>query len=200
MALGQISGNVQLAGLAMNLDVSRTQEGQISQDPILHKGFVGSLTTRTDDDTGVVTVASHDILDTDYVDIYWDGGVAYGGDVTAKTGTTIDVDLLSGDNLPDVSTAVIISKRTQIAIAFDGDDLAMIAAYSASRGHIVFETSVPADIHNVELLAGDAWYWVSGMGWTNDLAGDPVAFVQATTADTDDDTQLLIGVLYSSVA
>ena len=37
----------------------------------------GRSTTRTDNDTGIVTVASgHGIMDTDTVDVYWDGGPA----------------------------------------------------------------------------------------------------------------------------
>ncbi len=70
----------------------------------------GSLTTRTDFNTGVITVTDgdHGIVDTDYVFVWWTNGVARSMDVTDVTGNAITVDAGAGNNLPIVGTAVEI--------------------------------------------------------------------------------------------
>lgn len=85
----------------------------------LSAAIAGTLTTRTDNDTGVVTVASgHGITASDTVIVTWESaGVRYNRynvDVTGVTSTTISIDLGAGTNLPSSSTAVtIVIQRTE---------------------------------------------------------------------------------------
>lgn len=73
----------------------------------------GTLTTRTDDDTGTLTMTSgHGITTGAIIDLYWDtgGGVyAYRHGVVVGTVSTnsVPIDLGAGTNLPIATTAII---------------------------------------------------------------------------------------------
>lgn len=108
--------------------VVRTGDDLIDVEVTLPAGKAGTLTTRTDDETGVVTVASgHGITASDTVDVYWSTGRRYGVDVTATDATTISIDLGAGDNLPTQSTVVVVCKQVVVNKAIDGDNLAILA-------------------------------------------------------------------------
>ena len=101
-----------------------TGDDLIDTDITLPAGKAGTLSTRTDNDTGVCTVSSgHGILDTDTVDVYWSGGRRYGCDVTAVGATTVSIDLGAGDNLPTQATAVVVCKQVVFNRSIDGDNL-----------------------------------------------------------------------------
>jgi len=119
--------NVQGGGRSINQPVTRTGDSTPNIEIDLPAGTAGTLTTRTDNDTGVVTVASHSITTSDTVDVYWSGGKRYGVDVTATTATTISIDIGSGDNLPSSSTAVVIVKQVAANIQIDGDNAKIVA-------------------------------------------------------------------------
>jgi len=104
----------------------RTGDSKLEAEISLPAGTAGTLTTRTDDNTGVITVTSHAITISDTVDVYWSTGRRYGVDVTAQTSTTISVDLGAGDNLPSTSTAVVIVKQVPFNLAIDGDNAKIV--------------------------------------------------------------------------
>lgn len=108
--------------VSINRQVRRSGDATVVAQIPLPAALAGTLTTRTDDDTGVVTVAAgHGITASDTVDVYWTGGRRYGVDVTAVTSTTISIDIGSGDNLPAASTAVTIVKQVVSNLMLDGD-------------------------------------------------------------------------------
>ena len=73
--------------------------------------FAGTITTRTDNDTGVITTAvAHGILANDRVDVYWAESTRRGMNVTAVTATTVTVDVGAGTNLPALNYVVTIAK------------------------------------------------------------------------------------------
>jgi len=67
----------------------------------------GTLSTRTDDDDGVVTVAAgHGVSAEDLVNVLWaSGGLRVGMSVSMAAATTVTVSGGSGDALPVVDTA-----------------------------------------------------------------------------------------------
>lgn len=119
--------NVQGGGRSIIQPVTRTGDSTPNIEIALPAGTAGTLTTRTDNDTGVVTVASHGITTSDTVDVYWSGGKRYGVDVTATTATTISIDIGSGDNLPSTSTPVVIVKQVVANLQLDGDNAKIVA-------------------------------------------------------------------------
>lgn len=195
---GDMTSTINVGGVAVASAISRTADGQIGQNPTLAAGIAGTLSTRTDDNTGVITLgASHGVTTADFVDVFWSGGVHYGMAVTATDATTITVDIGAGDNLPAQDTVVVVGVRQEIDVDFGGDDVEMIAASSDKRAHIEFLTAADASIEAVELLANEAWSWATNTGVTNPLAANTVGKVQASCGEAAA-AALKLGVLYDS--
>ena len=97
----------------------KTAENVKGASKALAAAIIGTLSTRTDNDTGVLTVPTgHGITASDTVVVSWlAAGVRtyrYNVDVTGVTSTTISIDLGAGTNLPSSSTAVtIVIQRTE---------------------------------------------------------------------------------------
>lgn len=202
MSSASISGNVQLAGMAMSLTATRSGEGEISQQPTLPKAWAGTLTTRTNDTDGIITTTlEHDVTTDDFITIFWAEGIAYYADVSAVGANTITFDTTTlGDVLPAQDYVVIAGAEVTIDTDFDGDLVKIIAATCPARAHLEFYDTGPAELHEIELLAGQAWFWVSDLGWTNPLTGDPVDKIYAACADITAGQMLKLGVLYNSVS
>lgn len=81
----------------------------------------GSLTTRTDDDTGVITVSggARGLTTSDTVDVYWSGGSCLGMSITGVTSTEITVDSGEGDVLPAESTAMYVVPASNVFLLPD---------------------------------------------------------------------------------
>jgi hypothetical protein len=119
----------------------------------------GELTTRTDDDTGVVTLATdHGIKTADVVDVYWAGGVRYG--MTASVATNeVTVDGGAGDELPLVEatiTAVVV--QTDWEVNFDGDDAQVIGVFyrnpsdTGAKAHLNLLDAGASSIEELDLV------------------------------------------------
>jgi len=150
----------------------------------LNSSQTGTLSTRTDDDTGVCTLSSGHGLSDGKVDVYWSGGVRYGMDGTVS-GTEVTVDGGAGDNLPVVSTAVTVTAQTSIEVNFDGDDAQIIAVTyrnssdTAAAAHVDFQDAGDATIQEVDVVhetanGGCDQIWNISAGDTNDFSGNRV--------------------------
>ena len=119
----------------------------------------GSLTTRTDNDTGVVTLATgHGIQTNDVVDVYWAGGVRYGMTATVAT-NAVTVDGGAGDNLPDALTTITaVVEQIDWEMDFDGDDVEIIGVFyrnpsdTGAKAHVNFQDSGSASINELDLV------------------------------------------------
>ncbi len=165
---------------SINQSVVRSGDSKIELEVTLPVGTAGTLSTRTDDNTGVVTVSSHSITISDTVDIYWSGGRRYGVDVTAQDATTISIDLGAGDNLPTATTAVVIVKQVPFNLALDGDNAKIVgvsyevadaSGYGCrvtlfdSADDTITGLDLDANVPNVVDIEG---------GQTNPYTGDPI--------------------------
>ena len=179
---------------SINQSKIRTGDDLIDLQGTLPAGKSGTLTTRTDDNTGIVTVASgHGITASDTVDVYWSGGRRYGVDVTATAATTIDIDLGRGDNLPAASTAVVIVKQVVVNKAIDGDSVEIIgflAELAASTGfgvRITFFDAVSAGGsavgNGIDLDPNSPFVLDIEGGATNLLTGSPILSFAASNGD-----------------
>ena len=165
---------------SINQSVVRSGDSKIELEVSLPAGTAGTLSTRTDDNTGVVTVSSHSITISDTVDIYWSGGRRYGVDVTAQDATTISIDLGAGDNLPTATTSVVIVKQVPFNLALDGDNAKIVgvsyevadaSGYGCrvtlfdSADDTITGLDLDANVPNVVDIEG---------GQTNPYTGDPI--------------------------
>lgn len=138
----------------------------------------GSLTTRTDNDTGVVTMSPGHGLSTGRMDVYWTGGSRYGMTGTV-TGNSIAIDGGGGDNLPVQDTAVTVITPTSEPVALTGNNAVAIAVNCPAGGRVVFADSGNTTIFAVSerSAANPSYVWTSGDGGANPLAGGTVAKV-----------------------
>lgn len=75
----------------------------------------GTLTTRTDDDTGVLTMEDgHGIVTGNVVDVYWEDGSRTGMDVGTVSTNTVQIDGGEGDNLPADETPVNVVNQNAV--------------------------------------------------------------------------------------
>jgi hypothetical protein len=162
-------------------------------------GEAGSLSTRTDNDTGTVTAddSGHGISDGDRVDLYWDGGCRRGMTVGTVSGADIPIDGGNGDNLPTQDTSVTIVLPEELDLNVTGTNVNAILFYTAKHGQFVLE-----DDGSVEALAkevGEAvtWIWHDGDGQDNPITGDTIEKVYLSHDDTSAAT-MKVGVVYDN--
>jgi len=195
-----------VGGVTVQGSVSRTEEGQISQEVSLPAADAGTLTTRTSDTAGTLTMddANHGISTGEVIDIFWTDAngnqkCAYGATVGTVTGTSVPFTGASGDALPAVDSSVTADVVVEANVDFDGDDLAIILLASNRAGHFDFQDSGSVSLHQAVLLAGEPWLWFSDMGYSNPLSGNPVDKLFLTNADSSNSATVKLGLLYSSV-
>jgi len=154
--------------------------------PAIAAAQVGTLDTRTDDDTGVAGLSSgHGISTSDVVDVYWSGGRRYGMDATVS-GDNVTIDGGAGDNLPTATTAVTVVIQTEInPLNLDGDNAEVVAIVyrnandSSAKGSLDLQDSGSASIKQVDLVhetanGGLDNVWNISGGDTNDFTGNPI--------------------------
>ena len=196
MSTARITTVAEIAGLSIQGIASREKSGGVALDPALPAAVVAALTTRTDNNTGVVTLpANHGIVN-GKIDLYWAGGIRYGMDGIV-TVNALAIDLGAGDNLPDDESAVIVSNQVAIDVDVDGDLLAALAAACPTRAHLDFQDDADASLLAVEIAAGEVYEWHADSEVTNPLAGDVVASLKASNGEATAAT-LKVGILYDS--
>jgi len=167
----------------------------------LPAGNAGSLTTRTDANTGVATLAEgHGIKSADTVDVYWADGIRHGMTATVDV-NAVTIDGGAGDDLPDKDTALVVSKQVVISTTFDGDLALALIAHSTKRTLVEFLDAGGVVIYR-EVAAGGAWIWIweSGDGFPNPLADKTITSIVASNGDASAAAELSIIIPYDAVA
>lgn len=194
--------SIQGGGAAIQQTITRSGDSTPNISVTLPAATAGTLTTRTDANTGVVTVASHSITTSDTVDVYWTGGRRYGVDVTATTSTTISIDIGSGDDLPSTSTALTIVKQVTSNILIDGDNAKLVAVAYETAG----SSSAKCRVTFFDAVSGGGSAVGSGLdltanvpsvtdiegGATNGYTGNPILSVVASNGDSSQAATLKI--------
>ncbi len=201
MAIASIQKTISGGGISISSLISRTGDGQIGRDPILPAGKAGTLSTRTDDNTGVATLSEgHGIADADVVDVFWtnaDGtyGVRYGMTVGTVAGTAVPIDGGAGDNLPAEDYAIVVTKQVEVNVAFDGDNAKVLAVHANKLAHVDFQDAGSASLLALTLAPNEAFDWADATGADRPITGNAVATVKASCGDSANDATLKIIVL-----
>jgi hypothetical protein len=137
----------------------------------------GSLTTRTDNNTGVITMAAsgHGIPSTTRVDIYWfeSGVLKHRRGMTTGTvsGTTVPIDLGAGDNLPSTSTVIYVAVAVECEITITASEIIAFVMSSQKSGLFVVTQSDDTEIAYILLTEdGGVWSWYDGIGTATPLS------------------------------
>jgi hypothetical protein len=191
MPSAQSSGSFQGGGVAIQFNYLVAGDHFNTYEIPLLAALLGSLTTRTDANTGIVTVASgHGITTSDTVDIYDANGalIRKDVDVTAVSSTTISIDLGSGSDLPVVSTPVIVGKQVPFSPLIDGDKIQGIAINlevpGGTKGRVDFVDAGPASVAELTLTAGRPIIADVAGGQANPLTGNPIVTAVVSHAGT----------------
>ena len=200
MPAGTIHMVAQVGDVSIDATVSRDYEGSITEQGSLPAGKAGTLSTRTDNDTGVATLSEgHGIQTGDKVDVFWAAGSRYGMSATVS-GNDVTIDAGGGDNLPDQGTNLIVTKRVPISASFVGNLLKLIVACcKTKRIRLTFEDADGTSLLSRDLPAGEPWSWVSDQGVANPLAGAAVASIQAANGESDAAGTIQIGAKIDSM-
>ena len=198
---GKASITLMLPGVSIGAEISRPAAGGVPpQEVSLEAADAGTLTTRTSDAAGTLTMddAGHGISTADVITIFWTGGIAYQATVGTVSGTTVPFTGAQGTVLPSATTEVVADVVEVLDVDFDGDDLELFAAAMDRRGHIVFEDSGDAEIDAAELIANEPYMYIDGMTASNPLTGNPVDEVHIANGDSSLVATFRLGGTYNS--
>lgn len=191
-------------GLSIAKSIARTGDHPNTYEITLPVGTAGTLSTRTDDDTGVVTAAGHTLLVGDKVNVFWSGGKRYGMTVSAVAGNDVTVgtgagETGSGDVFPAATTAVVITKQVSINTQIDGDEIEIIAIIaeasdpnSTAKAHIDLQDSGGATIEALDLTANVSRVFDIAGGDTNVFTGNPITVSKAANGSATEELTLKI--------
>jgi len=186
MPTANYSQSISGGGVTIAKSVSRAGDHMNTYEITLPVAVAGSLTTRTDDNTGVVTASGHGLATSDVVDVYWSGGVRYGMDATVS-GDEVTVDGGAGDVLPSAATAVTIVEQVIVNTQIDGDAIALLAILaeypdpsSTGDAHVDFQDSGDATIEEIDLVANVPQAHDIYAGATNVFTGNPITHCHAS--------------------
>lgn len=144
----------------------------------------GTLTTRTDSDTGVATLSTGHGIVNGKVDVYFAAGVRYGMDATVST-NEITIDGGAGDNLPTEDDPVTVVIPTAVEVNFDGDTLEIIGIFyrntsdTGAKAHLSLTDAGDAIIKEQDLVhetanGGLDAVWNIEAGDTNVFTGNRI--------------------------
>lgn len=163
----------------------------VTSNPTVAVAKVGELTTRTDNDTGVITMESgHGFVTSDKLDVFWDGGSRRQMTATVAT-NAVTVDGGTGDVLPALNTDVTVMKPHEEAFEIDGDEVISIQAYAPARGYIYLTLGDDTIVLTIKLDDGETYYWFDDSAANNPIMiTNPVAGSQIMKAKfTHDDSE-----------
>lgn len=158
-----------------------TADGKVTKSPTLAAAKTGTLTTRTDDNTGVVTgLTGHGVATSDLVDVYWTGGCRYGMAATVS-GNAITLDGGAGDNLPVVNTAVTFMEPQLETFIAAAADVQAIVVGCVAQAVAVFRSDAPATVLAAVVTADSDYVWD---GTTSTPLGDDLVEVYLSHGDS----------------
>lgn len=177
-------------------DQSTTSDMGIPHAPSVPAAKAGSLTTRTDNDTGTLTMdAGHGITTGVKLDVYWQNAdLTYGSRSNMTVGTvatnSVPIDGGTGDNLPLAAVAVTAAVPHVENAVVDGDNLSAILCRSNdSQAIFTFcQTDGTTVLLTVRLAAGASYIWNDQSGITNPLAATDVGTIRSSHANTAAET------------
>lgn len=163
-----------------------TGEEKIEVAPSIPAAKSGTLTTRTDDDTGILTMTSgHGITTGQKLDVFWAGGSRRNMTVGTVATNSVPIDLGSGDNLPAASTAITAMVPVSFSVAsFNGDAVLGFAVYSPVAGYVVICQNGSTNTAPYHLDAGEGKSFSFSAGDTNPIAATDITVLKFSHGDS----------------
>ena len=192
-------GNVGTMSLADSVIVDSGGVAQVSEE--IPAAKTGTLTTRTDNDTGTLTMsASHGITTGAKIDIYWTGGRRYNVEVGTVSVNSVPFDNGSGDNLPTNNTSVTVMVQQVYAISTGNKDADLFAMRLGARGRVEFRQSDDSPELGMDLSADTLEVYDNTSGFPPTAPPDftAIAKVAVTHADSTAAAQFDVAAAYDA--
>lgn len=167
-ALGRVNISYRVGGAVVDAVIDREDEQGATTQVALDAGIAGTLTTRTDDAIGVITVAEgHGLTTSDTIAVFWGAGRRYGSTITGTTATTVTIATGAGTVLPAVSSVVTIGKEVVTSLGHIGNDLKIFSAHSPNRLSLNIRNADPATLLALDVAAKESWAYISNFSGAN---------------------------------
>jgi hypothetical protein len=186
MSQASLATEVLVNGLTFRRTVAVATDGTLVKDASLDAAKTGALTTRTDANTGVLTMDSgHGITTGARLDVYWATGRRYGMTVGTVATNSVPIDGGAGDDLPaDESAITAMVPRLETFTVPAADLNALFVGCGAAQATAVFREADTTLVLAVTLDGGaDAYVWDEGSGVTTPFA-ENVADVYVSHGDS----------------
>lgn len=194
-----ISKTMSLGSVTFNLSATITNEAVIVHDVLVPKADLGSLSLRTNNTEGTITMdeSAHGINTGNRVDLYWATGERRGVTVGTVSGAQVPISGGNGDNLPSLSTDINVAVCTQLDMVILGTNVNCILLYTQALGQFVFEDAVGEELY-VKRGAGCVYDWYENNGDDNPITGDSIIAVYVSHNDTTGSKIMKVGVGYDN--
>lgn len=185
-------GGIQLAGA-----ITQTVGSQFPSEVTVPAAKAGTLTTRTNANTGTLTMGSgHGIQTGDIVDLYFGSGLVQ-RDVTVGTvsGTSVPIDGGTGDDLPTATSAVVVCKQVVVdagSLVLTGGALVGVSMYCKKAAHAIFDDGSSGQTYH-KLPAGQPKVWVPLLADTAPIT-DTIAEIRVSQSDTASSQIVKLGI------
>lgn len=168
-----IRKSLPIAGNSFEQNKQVTVNYEASAPATLAPAKTGTLTTRTNNSDGTLTMtAGHGFLTGQRLDLYWTGGSRRGVVIGTVSVNSVPISGGSGDNLPNSATAITGMVPTSFPFSFTGDDLLVLAFYSGAIGMMTIVDDADSEILNWYNEGETVREWDTYNGEDNPVAGD----------------------------
>jgi hypothetical protein len=198
------------SGLSMQSAINRSGSASIGLIEELPSAKTGTLTTRTDNTDGTLTMtAGHGITTAAVINLHWDvggvKGVRYGVVVGTVATNEVPISGGAGDNLPAEASAITATLRTTANVLIDGDNTKLIAVELKTTdtslrtaGHVSFRDAANDLIAELDLVTNVPRVFDIEGGASNPFTGDVITYIQASNANATTAASLLILGVYDA--
>lgn len=195
-----INETVNTLGFSFPANITITADGGQIKSVTMAAAKAGTLTTRSSDSAGTLTMASgHGITTGDRLDLYWSGGSRRGITVGTVSGTSVPLTTStgSGDVLPAQDTAITAQVPQEETFALTGNDVTALSYYSQRKGIIVLAESDDTEADAAVLTAGVSSTWTTDRDATVPTSGNTVTKAYFSHADSSNTCEMRVAALFS---
>lgn len=190
-----------------DIDISGSSGFPVNDDE-METAEAGSLTTRSTDTTGTITMTSgaHTIATADVVDIYWtEGGVLgvrYGVTVGTVVTTAVPISGGDGDVLPTQDVAVTVVRQYSINVAIDGDNANAVLVVCQTPSNLALRDAAHVELRDSGGSTIKALFLTTNVPYlldlqsfpneSNPLTGNPITNAKVSHGGTTATTRAIL--------
>ena len=180
-----VNKSFNVAGKSFNDNETVSAPGVIGVELLVPVAFAGTLTTRTDNSDGILTMAEAGNIQTgDFIDVYWNGGIQRDCLVGTVSGRSVPFSGGSGDALPAATTATTAAVIQVVATSMAGDDATYLLAACDNAQCVITMLQSGTEKLYLPIAQGCCYAWPAATGEVNPIAGEVIDTIHMSHANT----------------